>query len=94
MHNDIMAAGSKEHPPMLATGRYAHWQSRFLRYVDMKSKKKELKQCIFDGPYVMTEVIVLAKPATATQEVAPEHTVLETYGNTTLEKHAYINAEA
>ncbi|GKB67346.1 hypothetical protein Tco_0928758 [Tanacetum coccineum] len=24
MHNDIMAAGSKDRPPMLATGRYAH----------------------------------------------------------------------
>ncbi|GKB80634.1 hypothetical protein Tco_0947529, partial [Tanacetum coccineum] len=46
MHNDIMAAGSKERPPMLALGRYAQWQSRFLRYVDTKSNKKELKQCI------------------------------------------------
>nr|GFB54272.1 hypothetical protein [Tanacetum cinerariifolium] len=27
MHNDIMAAGSRDHPPMLATGRYAQWQS-------------------------------------------------------------------
>ncbi|GKD92414.1 hypothetical protein Tco_1372251 [Tanacetum coccineum] len=28
MHNNIMAAGSRDHPPMLATGRYAQWQSR------------------------------------------------------------------
>ncbi|GJT76945.1 hypothetical protein Tco_1043670 [Tanacetum coccineum] len=27
MRNDIMAAGSRERPPMLATGRYAQWQS-------------------------------------------------------------------
>ncbi|GJU74742.1 hypothetical protein Tco_1266147 [Tanacetum coccineum] len=27
MHNNIMAAGSKDRPPMLAPGRYAHWQS-------------------------------------------------------------------
>ncbi|GJX18497.1 retrovirus-related pol polyprotein from transposon TNT 1-94 [Tanacetum coccineum] len=27
MHNNIMAAGSRDHPPMLATGRYAQWQS-------------------------------------------------------------------
>ncbi|GJT77957.1 retrovirus-related pol polyprotein from transposon TNT 1-94 [Tanacetum coccineum] len=28
MHNNIMAAGSRDHPPMLATGRYAQWQTR------------------------------------------------------------------
>nr|GEX90475.1 hypothetical protein [Tanacetum cinerariifolium] len=36
MHNDIMEAGSRDRPLMLATGRYARWQSRFLRYVDTK----------------------------------------------------------
>ncbi|GJR34701.1 hypothetical protein Tco_1210385 [Tanacetum coccineum] len=86
MHNNIMAVGSKDRPPMLATGRYAQWRSRFLRYVDTKSNKQELKQCIFDGLYVMTEVIIHVKPATATQEAVPEHTVPETYGNTTPEK--------
>ncbi|GJZ80462.1 hypothetical protein Tco_0645456 [Tanacetum coccineum] len=28
MHNNIMAARSRYRPPMLATGRYAQWQSR------------------------------------------------------------------
>ncbi|GJU01037.1 hypothetical protein Tco_1111375 [Tanacetum coccineum] len=28
MHNNIMVAGSRNRPPMLATGRYAQWQSR------------------------------------------------------------------
>ncbi|GKC59733.1 retrovirus-related pol polyprotein from transposon TNT 1-94 [Tanacetum coccineum] len=27
MHNDIMTASSRDHPPMLATRRYAQWQS-------------------------------------------------------------------
>ncbi|GKA63639.1 hypothetical protein Tco_0763245 [Tanacetum coccineum] len=94
MHNDIMAAGSRERPPMLATGRYAQWQSRFLRYVDTKPNKKELRQCIFDGPYVMTEITVPAKSATTTKETVPEHNVLETYKNITPEKHAYLDAEA
>nr|GEW31038.1 retrovirus-related Pol polyprotein from transposon TNT 1-94 [Tanacetum cinerariifolium] len=31
MHNNIMAAGSRDHPPMLAPGRYPQWRSRFLR---------------------------------------------------------------
>ncbi|GJU27677.1 hypothetical protein Tco_1166298 [Tanacetum coccineum] len=37
MHNNIMAAGSRDHPPMLATGRYAQWQSRFLRYINTRA---------------------------------------------------------
>ncbi|GJT94319.1 hypothetical protein Tco_1083164 [Tanacetum coccineum] len=47
MRNDIMTAGSKERLPMLAIGRYTQWQSHFLRYVDTKPNKKELRQCIF-----------------------------------------------
>ncbi|GKG22390.1 hypothetical protein Tco_0387693, partial [Tanacetum coccineum] len=63
-------------------------------YVDTKPNKKELRQCILDGPYVMTEITVLAKSATATKEAAPEHNVPETYKNTTPEKRAYFDAEA
>ncbi|GJT81007.1 hypothetical protein Tco_1055349 [Tanacetum coccineum] len=39
MHNNIMAAGSRDCPPMLATGRYAQWRSRFLRYIDTRPKE-------------------------------------------------------
>nr|GFA60958.1 hypothetical protein [Tanacetum cinerariifolium] len=94
MHNDIMAAGFRERPPMLATRRYAQWQSRFLRYVDTKLNKKELRQCIFDGPYVMTKITILTKTETTTEEAVLEHNVPETYKNTTPEKHAYFDAES
>ncbi|GJZ80182.1 hypothetical protein Tco_0645019 [Tanacetum coccineum] len=94
MHNDIMAAGSKDRPPMLVMGRYAQWQSRFMRYVDTKPNMKEMKKSIFNGPYVMTRVLVPAKPATKTYPLVPEHTVQETYENTLLENCAYIDAEA
>ncbi|GJS07991.1 hypothetical protein Tco_0364787 [Tanacetum coccineum] len=33
---NIMAAGSKDRPPMLGLGRYSQWRSRFLRYIDTK----------------------------------------------------------
>ncbi|GJT05155.1 hypothetical protein Tco_0839617 [Tanacetum coccineum] len=36
MHNSIMVAGSRDRPPMLAMGKYAQWQSCFMRYVDTK----------------------------------------------------------
>nr|GEV44133.1 hypothetical protein [Tanacetum cinerariifolium] len=46
-----------------------------------------------DVPYVITEVIVIAKLATGTEEAVPEHNVLETYKNTTPEKRAYFDAK-
>nr|GEV05944.1 hypothetical protein [Tanacetum cinerariifolium] len=46
MHNNIMAARLKDHPPMRATGRYAQWQSRFLRYIDTRPNGEALKKCI------------------------------------------------
>ncbi|GKD76879.1 hypothetical protein Tco_1339500 [Tanacetum coccineum] len=56
--------------------------------------KKELRQCIFDGPYVMTEITFPAKPLTTIEEAVPEHNVVETYKNTTLKKRAYFESEA
>ncbi|GJW27063.1 hypothetical protein Tco_0040874 [Tanacetum coccineum] len=49
MHNNIMAAGSKDRPPMLGPGRYSQWHSRFLRYLDTKSNGEYLRKCIFEG---------------------------------------------
>ncbi|GJR06333.1 hypothetical protein Tco_0529317 [Tanacetum coccineum] len=42
MHNNIMAAGSKERPKRFETGRYAQWQSRFLLYLDTKTNANEM----------------------------------------------------
>ncbi|GKD36008.1 hypothetical protein Tco_1251517 [Tanacetum coccineum] len=41
MHNNIMAAGSRDHPPMLATRRYSQWQSHFMRYIDTRPNAVE-----------------------------------------------------
>ncbi|GJT20927.1 hypothetical protein Tco_0890864 [Tanacetum coccineum] len=54
MHNNIMAAGSKERPPMLGPGRYSQWHSRFLRYLDTKSNGDYLRKCIFDATQMRT----------------------------------------
>ncbi|GJY74383.1 hypothetical protein Tco_0478814, partial [Tanacetum coccineum] len=42
MHNNIMAAGSRDRPPILATRRYAQWQSCFLRYIDTRPNENSL----------------------------------------------------
>nr|GEU35636.1 retrovirus-related Pol polyprotein from transposon TNT 1-94 [Tanacetum cinerariifolium] len=37
IHQNIFnEAGSRDRPPMLATGRYPQWRSRFLRYIDTR----------------------------------------------------------
>nr|GFA74182.1 hypothetical protein [Tanacetum cinerariifolium] len=63
MHNNIMVAGSKDHPPMLATGIYAQWRSRFLRYIDTRPNGDALRKCILEGPYTPSTVIIPAVPA-------------------------------
>nr|GEX63168.1 hypothetical protein [Tanacetum cinerariifolium] len=59
MHNNIMAAGLRDRPPMLATGRYAQWQSCFIRYVDTKPSGDALRKCILQGPYTLSTVRIL-----------------------------------
>ncbi|GKA02658.1 hypothetical protein Tco_0675439 [Tanacetum coccineum] len=78
MHNNIMAAGSRDRPPMLATGRYAQWRSRFLRYIDTRPKGDALRKCILEGPYQPTTVTIPAVPATENSPEVPERTTVET----------------
>ncbi|GJT81225.1 hypothetical protein Tco_1055567, partial [Tanacetum coccineum] len=56
MHNNIMAAGSRDRPPMLATGRYAQWRSRFLRYIDTRPNGDALRKCILKAVPEQTTV--------------------------------------
>ncbi|GKC13689.1 retrovirus-related pol polyprotein from transposon TNT 1-94 [Tanacetum coccineum] len=62
MHNNIIAAGLRGRPPMLATGRYAQWQSHFLRYIDTRPNGDALRKCILEGPYQPTTVTILVVP--------------------------------
>nr|GEW84959.1 hypothetical protein [Tanacetum cinerariifolium] len=74
MHNNIMAAGSKDRSPMLATGRYPQWRSRFLRYIDTRPNGEDLRKCILSGPYKPKTVLVQAVDATDDSPAIPEHT--------------------
>nr|GEU98223.1 retrovirus-related Pol polyprotein from transposon TNT 1-94 [Tanacetum cinerariifolium] len=76
MHNNIMAAGSRDRPPMLAIGRYPQWHSRFLRYIDTRPNGEALKKCILIGPYKPTTVVVQAVDATDDSLAIPKHTTV------------------
>nr|GEW70304.1 retrovirus-related Pol polyprotein from transposon TNT 1-94 [Tanacetum cinerariifolium] len=69
-----MAAGSRDHPPMLALGRYPEWRSRFLRYVDTRPNGEALRKCILSSPYKPTTVLVQVVEATDNSPAVPEHT--------------------
>ncbi|GJX94453.1 hypothetical protein Tco_0349039 [Tanacetum coccineum] len=93
MHNNIMAAGSKDRPPMLGPGRYSQWRSRFLRYIDTKANGEYLRKCIFDGPYKLTSVVIEAVAATVNAPAVPEHDEAETVHNMSEENKLYFKAE-
>ncbi|GKD41479.1 hypothetical protein Tco_1261686 [Tanacetum coccineum] len=93
MYNNIMAASSRDCPPMLATGRYAQWQSCFMRYVDTKPNGEALRKCILQGPYKLLNIIILGQPATDESLEVPERTVVETFPNIFLENKAHYDAE-
>ncbi|GJR98776.1 retrovirus-related pol polyprotein from transposon TNT 1-94 [Tanacetum coccineum] len=79
MHNDIMGAGSRERPPMLASG---------IAYKD------QLRHCIEKGPYILTEIVHEKVQATEEQPGHPRRVEQETYVNTTPENRKLIDAEA
>nr|GEY57235.1 hypothetical protein [Tanacetum cinerariifolium] len=93
MHNNIMAAGSRDRSPMLATGRYPQWRSRFLRYIDTRPNNEALKKCILSGPYKPTAVLVQPVEATDDSLAVPEHTKVETPMNMSPENKAHFEAE-
>ncbi|GJW76994.1 retrovirus-related pol polyprotein from transposon TNT 1-94 [Tanacetum coccineum] len=93
MHNNIMAAGSKDRPPMLGLGRYSQWRSRFLRYLTTKSNGEYLRKCIFEGPYTPTNVLIAAVEAAENILPVAAHEEVETIHNMTTENQLYFQAE-
>nr|GFA13358.1 hypothetical protein [Tanacetum cinerariifolium] len=49
---DIYAAGSKNHHPMLNKENYVPWSSRLLRYAKSKPNEKLIHKSFINGPYV------------------------------------------
>nr|GEW22855.1 ribonuclease H-like domain-containing protein [Tanacetum cinerariifolium] len=90
MHNNIMAASSMDRPPMLATGRYPQWRSRFLRYIDTRPNGEALRKCILSGPYKPTTVLVQAVEATDDSPTIPEQTTVETPMNMSPKNKAHF----
>ncbi|GJV69215.1 hypothetical protein Tco_1484724 [Tanacetum coccineum] len=93
MHNNIMAAGSKDHPPMLGPGRYSQWRLRFLRYIDTKPNGEGLRKSILSGSYVPSTVLVQAVAAMEGNPAIQQHTTIETVLNMTPENKEHFLSE-
>ncbi|GJZ20429.1 retrovirus-related pol polyprotein from transposon TNT 1-94 [Tanacetum coccineum] len=93
MHNNIMAAGLRDHPPMLATGRYAQCQSRFLRYINTRPNGDALRKCILQGLYQPTTVTILAIPTTENSPAVPERIAVETILTMSPENKAHYESK-
>ncbi|GKD82983.1 hypothetical protein Tco_1349822 [Tanacetum coccineum] len=51
LHNAIMEAYGKDHPPMLAPGNYVQWKFRIKRYIDTKPNNELIHYCLQNPPY-------------------------------------------
>ncbi|GJR29004.1 hypothetical protein Tco_1105236 [Tanacetum coccineum] len=78
---------------MLATGRYAQWRSRFLRYIDTRPNGDALQKCILKGPYTQTIVTTPVVPTIENSPAVPEQTTVETVMNMTPENRAHSKSE-
>ncbi|GKC19991.1 hypothetical protein Tco_1022141 [Tanacetum coccineum] len=93
MHNNIMAAGSKDRPPMLGPGRYSQWISHFLLYIDTKPNGEGLRKSILSGPYVPSTILVQVVAATEGNPAIQQHTTIETVLNMTPENKEHFLSE-
>ncbi|GKB63592.1 hypothetical protein Tco_0919778 [Tanacetum coccineum] len=93
MHNNIMVAGLRDRLPMLAMGRYAQWQSYFMRYVDTSPYSEALKKCILQGPYKLSHIIIPSQLGIDESPEVPKQTAVETFMNITPENKAHYDVE-
>nr|GEV59527.1 integrase, catalytic region, zinc finger, CCHC-type, peptidase aspartic, catalytic [Tanacetum cinerariifolium] len=63
---DIYAAGSESHPPMLNKENYVPWSSHLLRYAKSRPNGKLIHNSIINGPYVRR---MIPEPSDTNREI-------------------------
>nr|GEW86617.1 hypothetical protein [Tanacetum cinerariifolium] len=59
---DIYAAGSENHPPMLNKDNYVPWSSRIIRYARSRPNGKIIVDSIENGPYIRRMITTPGEP--------------------------------
>nr|GEV72800.1 copia protein [Tanacetum cinerariifolium] len=92
LHNAIMEAGSKDRPPMLASGNYVQWKSKIKRYIDTKPNHELIHYCLKNPPYNFTWADKQV-PISEGSPVTRIETYMETYKNVSQDIYDQLNAE-
>ncbi|GKB14089.1 hypothetical protein Tco_0848012 [Tanacetum coccineum] len=93
LHNAIMEAAGKDHPPMLASGNYVQWKSRIKRYIDTKPNHKLIHYCLEHPPYKFKWAERTIPVAEGSSEATIEG-YMENYKNVSEDIRNLLNAEA
>nr|GEX38818.1 hypothetical protein [Tanacetum cinerariifolium] len=89
LHNAIMEAGGKDHPPMLSPNNYIPWKSRIKRYIDTKPNHELIHYCLYNPPYKYKWADKDVPVAEGNSE-----TTTENYKNVSQDIRNQLNAEA
>ncbi|GJX58752.1 hypothetical protein Tco_0290142 [Tanacetum coccineum] len=93
LHNAIMEAGGKDHPPMLAPGNYVQWKSIIKRYIDTKPNNELIHYCLQNPPYKFKWTAKIVPVAEGSSETTTEG-YMENYKNVSQDIRDQLNAEA
>ncbi|GJT38010.1 hypothetical protein Tco_0937875 [Tanacetum coccineum] len=93
LYNAIMEAGSKDRPPMLASGNYVQWKSRIKRYIDTKPNSELIHYCLQNPPYTYQWAEKTVPVAEGSSETTTER-YMENYKNVSQDIRDQLNAEA
>ncbi|GJX21167.1 hypothetical protein Tco_0223844 [Tanacetum coccineum] len=93
LHNAIMEAGGKDHPPMLAPGNYVQWKSRIKRYIDTKPNNELIHYCLQNPPYKFKWTEKTVPVAEGSFETTAEG-YMENYKNVSQDIRDQLNAKA
>ncbi|GJU55778.1 hypothetical protein Tco_1229492 [Tanacetum coccineum] len=93
MHNNIMAAGSKDRPPMLGPGRYSQWRSRFYGTLTRNQMVRDLGKAYYPVHTCHLLTLVQAVAASEGNPTIQQHTTIETALNMTPENKEHFLSE-
>ncbi|GJW99778.1 retrovirus-related pol polyprotein from transposon TNT 1-94 [Tanacetum coccineum] len=93
LHNAIIEAGDKDHPPMLAPCNYLHWKSKIKRYIDTKPNNELTYYCLQNPPYKFKWTEKTIPIAEGSSETTTEGCI-KNYKNVSQDINNQLDAEA
>ncbi|GJV95847.1 hypothetical protein Tco_1547424 [Tanacetum coccineum] len=93
LHNSIMEASGKDHPPMLLSGNYVQWKSIIKRYIDTKPNNELIHYCLQNPPYKFKWTEKTVPVAEGSSETTTEG-YMENYKNVSQDIRDQLNAKA